>query len=233
MQINNGTDSIVDEIDSLCDSDSTSYPIADKIRRVNIGLDEVSSTILKADGTWEFDDLNNTDLPIGTATLVNGQQDYSFASELLVVTRVEIKDSDGNWVKLTPFDQQELDIALEEFNKTDGMPIYYDKSGDSIFLYPAPATANVTLTAGLKVYFKRNMSKFTTSDTTKSPGFASPYHSILAYIAALPYCMKYKQDRVDRYERKVEKIKKEIEKFYGKRNKDVRKRIIARTVNAN
>lgn len=226
MLFNSGTDSIVSEIDSLCDSDSTSYPIADKTRRVNIALDEVVSIILEADGRWEFDGSNLTDLPIATTTLVDAQQDYAFASELLMLERVEVKDSTGTYHKLIPISQSDIDVALTEYKSSDGMPTHYDKIGNSIFLYPAPATASVTVSQGLKVYFKRNVDKFTTADTTQAPGFASPFHSILAYMASIPYCMTYKQDRVGMYENKVLQIKDSIKSFYSRRSKDEVARLV-------
>lgn len=231
MNFNSGTNSIIDEIDSLCDSDSDSYPIAAKTRRVNIGMDEVIAEILQADGTWQYDDQNQTDLPIGTTDLVDGQQDYAFEDEFLVIERAEVKDNSGTWHKLKPFDQSEVEGALEELYGTDGLPLKYDKQGRSILLYPAPATANVTITGGLKVWFKRNATKFTTSDTTKEIGFASPFHSILAYIASIPYAMTYKQDRVVMYQNEVIRLKGEIRAFYGRREKDVRKGLRANVEN--
>jgi hypothetical protein len=232
MQINNGTDSIIDEIDSLCDSDVTSYPLADKIRRVNIGLDEVITEILQADGTWQYDDTNHTDLPIGTTDLVEGQQDYSFEDEFLVIERVEVKDVNGNWHKLKPFDQSTEKGAMEELFKTDGLPEYYDKQARSILLYPQPTATQTTLTNGLKVWFKRNADKFTTSDTTQEPGFASLFHNILSYMASIPYCMTYKKDRVRNYQNEVFRLKQEIRRFYSRREKDVKKRLVANEENS-
>lgn len=220
MYFNSGTDSIVAEIDDLCDSDSSSYTLDSKTRRVNIGLDEVFQSVIQADGTWEFDDTTNTDLPIGDGDLVDGQQDYSFASELLIVERIEVKDADGKYHKLKPLDKTNVKVALSELAPVNGLPTHYDKSGNSIFLYPIPAAGSVTLTKGLAVFFKRNLNKFESTDTDTPPGFATPYHVILAYMAAIPYCMTYKKDRVASYQEKVRELKLEIEKFYGRRAKD-------------
>src|SRR5206468_3441721 len=128
---------------------------------------------------WQFDDDNYTTLPEGTTNLVSGQSDYSFAATFLDVDWVKVKDAGGNWQMLDPIDQSQVDQALENYLITNGMPEMYDKVGDSVRLYPAPATASVTLTAGLKIGFKRTGSLFAATDTTKVPGFASPYHVIL------------------------------------------------------
>lgn len=218
---------ICQEIDGLCDSDTTSYPVADKTRRVNAALEQVIGWLLEADGTWQFDDTNYLDLPIGTITLVEGQAGYTFNDKLLEIEKVKVKDKSGLWQVVLPLDESELpDIAIEEYFKTSGLPAYYDKvSDDTIKLYPAPTATMTTLIAGLKVNYRRTAHLFEAGDTTAVPGFASPYHIILCYMAAIPYCMTYKKDRIALYEKKVMDLKKEMIDLYSNREKDVRKQI--------
>ena len=215
------------EIRSLCDADSTSLTDAVLLRRINNAYEEVIGEVIQADGTWQFDDTNYSTHPIGTTTLVSGQRDYSFDITMLNIERVEVKDNSGNFYLLKPLDKSEIDIAITEFYETSGRPEYYDKNGSSINLYPAPdAGISVTLAAGLKVYFQRTADVFTSAQVTtgtKVPGFASPYHQILCYMAALPYCMTYKKDRVALYERKVAEIRKAMMGHYSRREKDIRK----------
>lgn len=211
----------------LCDTDSTGYPDAALLRRENAAYEEIVGKIIGADGTWQFDDTNFTTLPIGTTTLVNSQQDYSFDETFLDIERVEVLDNGGTWHLLKPLDKADTDEALTEFYKTDGLPLYYDKNGSSIMLYPAPDNGvSVTLASGLKVYFQRTASIFTSAEVTtgtKEPGFASPYHVILCYMAAIPYCMSYKKDRVALYQNKVMDLERQLLKHYARREKDVRK----------
>ena len=227
MQFNTHATSqdIVSAINSLCDSDATSYPIAEKTLHVNASYEELISEIINADGTWEWDDTNHTDLPVGTGTLVNSQESYSFASEYLQVRQVKVKDVNGNWQVLRPIDYNEYkDVALEESFETDGMPLFYDIIGDTIRLYPSPDNGvSVTLSGGLKVNFTRTGDLFTTTDTTQEPGLPSTHHILLAYMAALPYCMKYKKDRVPLYQKKVDEMKITLLKHYARREKDNRK----------
>jgi len=226
MQFNShATDQdIVSEINALCDSDATSYPINDKTRRVNSALEELVAMIINADGTWQYDDTNHTDLPIGTGTLVEAQQSYSFSQEFLEIEIVKVKDVDGNWKTLDLVDDKDFrSITLEDYFDTTGLPTHYDKEGDTIKLYPAPTATSVTLASGLKVHFKRTADLFTYDDTTKEPGLPSPFHVILAYMASIPFCMTYKKDRVNVYMDFVEKMKKEITKFYSRREGDKRK----------
>ena len=193
---------------------------------INNAYEEVISYILNCDGRWQFDDTNFTTFPEATTTLVANQKDYTFDASHLEIVRVQIKDTAGNWYTVDPIDRQDIDEPLETIFNTSGTPQYYDKDGSSIVLYPAPATGSVTLTAGLKVFFKRTASVFTSAEVTtgtKLPGFASPFHQILSYIAATDYCSLFKPERVPRLMAKTAELKKGLEEFYGHREQDRRK----------
>jgi len=225
--------SLVHECWDLCDADINSYPLATVTRRFNSSLEELVALIITADGTWQYDDTNYTDLPIGTGTLVEAQQSYSFASEYLEIEIVKVKDIDGNWRTLDLVDDKNFrNIPLEDYFATTGLPTHYDKEGDTIKLYPAPTATDVTLASGLKVHFKRTADLFTIADTTQEPGLPSPFHTILSYMSAIPYCITYKKDRVTELKRKVGStdksspfyggMKKALIKFYSRREGDKR-----------
>ena len=229
---------ICQKIDRLCDTTDTSYPRLKKTAEVNDAYETIIGWIIGADGTWQYDDSNYTDLPIGTQTLITTQKTYTFNDKFLEIIQVEVKNSSGDWEILKPIDQKEFsdDLPLEEAFSEDGMPEYYDKvSEDTIKLYPAPKTGSCTLTSGLRITFKRTASLFTPASTTAAdttvPGFASPWHEILAYMAAIPYCMTYKKDRVALYEKKVEELKKGLIDHYSKREMDKRKKMTMAIIN--
>lgn len=185
---------IVQDIDYLLFGSSTAtspYAIADKIRNINRHLDETVSLIFQSDSRWKWDDDNQSDQPIGTINLINDQAEYEIAGETyLKIQRVEVKDVNGNFKLLIPIDEKDItNQALTEFRKTAGLPRFYDKMGEYIWLYPKPSSASVTTTAGLKIYYQRLPSYFTASDTTKSPGFVALYHRILSIGAALDYAI--------------------------------------------
>ena len=225
MQFSDATnlDGIVEEIDFEVDTDSTSYPLKDKARNVNRHYVHVVALILQSDGRWQWDDTNQTDLPIGVGTLVNNQQDYAITgATYLTVTRAEVKDINGNYQVLNPLDQHDIQgQALTEFQKTAGMPRYYDKIGDSIFLYPKPSTSLVTPSEGLKVYFQRGPSYFVSTDTTKKAGFAALFHRILSVGGAMDYARansmttKYKELKAE-----YRDWESQIVTFYSARSRD-------------
>lgn len=226
------------EARDLCDADTTSYPAADMLRRVNNGYEQIVGWLINADGKWQFDDTNYGNFPIGTFTLVDSQGVYSFNDKFLQIMDVQILDDGGDYQIIKPIDQMDSQSLLplrEEF-ETDGLPLFYDKlSSDSIELLPAPDNGvSVTLAAGLRIYFKRTADIFTTeqvSTGTKVPGFDSTFHLILSYMAAIPYCVKYHPGRVAFYQSEVLRMKKEIIKQFTKRAKDERKILTPKKLN--
>lgn len=161
----------------LTSTNLSSFPDATLVNEANNALERMVSLINAADGRWQFDDTNNTDLPIATTDLVLNQQDYSLATSHLEITRVELKDASGNWQLLQPIDQTDVyNQSLTDFMKTTGTPVYYDKLANSVFLYPTP---NYAQSGSLKLYFERGPNYFLTSDTSKQPGFNTLFHDLI------------------------------------------------------
>jgi hypothetical protein len=164
-----------------------SYPMADMTDDENVALDRVASLIMKADNRWQFDDTNESDLPIATTALVSGQQDYSLDISHLDVTRVEIQDTNGKWHLLKPIDQSDVPHeSLAQFAQNRSRPEFYDKIGNSVFLYPTPSYGQA---ASLKLWFKRGPSYFLTTDTTKTPGFNALYHDLIVLWPSYDYAV--------------------------------------------
>lgn len=219
---------IFSETRDLVDADSTSYPDTTLLRRVNSAYEDVVGMLLGVDGQWQYGDSNWTDHPIATTTLVASQNDYAFSDTHLIIEQVKVKDIEGHWSILKPIDKMNYSEPLSEIFNVDGLPEYYDKNEGSIWLYPAPSATYTTLTSGLEVCFQRTADVFSTAQLaagTKKPGFASPFHPILSYKAALPYALSYKKDRVPLILNEITRIEKDMKNFYAKREKDVRSRI--------
>ena len=227
MQISALTTETRDLVDG--NSNTTLLDATTLRRRFNQAYEEVIVLIQNCDGLWQFDDTNFTSFPIGTTTLVAGQRDYTFASDVLEVEQVSVLDSAGNYKVLSPIDLSQMGgIDPDELYQDNGLPAYYDKTGRTILLYPVPAAGSVTLALGLKVTFKRTADLYTSGQFTtgtKEPGFASPFHIILAYKVALPFAESYLPNRVPGFLRKIQELEKGIVKHYGRREMDRRKRM--------
>jgi len=221
----------------LAVNDTVSYSDNNLIRNINAWYRQVDSWIWDASGKWEYDDSNYNNLPIATTALVASQADYSLPTTARKILRVEVLDSNGNYNKLTQIDQSQITDAMSEFQDTTGMPKYYDMVGESIMLYPAPAAANVTTTAGLKLSFSRTIDEFATTDTSTQPGFESNFHRALSIGAALDWAISKDEggsltNLITGLTSQLALQKESIAKFYGMRNSDMRPRIIPQIDNS-
>lgn len=205
MQYNSGTDAIIADIDFMCDTNSTSYPIEAKTRNANRWAYQAQLAFIDGNSRWQMDDSNLATLPHLTTTIVNGQGDYTLPSEFLRLERVEVKDSAGDYKLLLPLDHRDIKTGYTEFEETDGLPKYYDVVGNSINLFPKPSTTDVTTTEGLRIHILREIDIFTTSDTTQELGFPEPFHRIVSLGASFDYLMsRGDYDKANGYRQEIE-----------------------------
>ena len=218
---------ILTEARRLVKATTVSYPTTEITSSANKALERVVTLIREAEGRWEWDDSNNTDLPIATATLTTDQQDYSFDATHYRIARIEVKDTSGNWHLLKSIDQADIfDQALTEFLATHGLPQYYDKIGNSLFLYPKPS---YTQAASLKVYYERGPSYFATSDTTKEPGFNKLFHALIPMWCAFDYALINSLPVVNTLRGEIEVWEQRLQEFYGFRSRDEHPKMSARS----
>lgn len=218
------------ETDSICGTNSTNYIIADKVRRANVALDDFATIALASDDRWQFDDSNNTDMPIGTTDLVIGQTDYSFADDMLKILKVECKDQAGNWFELDTIDRNDVNVPLIETYKTNGIPQFYDKFASSLYLYPASSYES---TLGLRVTYQRDMEKFVAADTTKQPGIPGIFHKYISLKMSEPFLRDNAKANYTAVRNEIVDYElNKIPDYYAKRDKDEKPQIIARVNNS-
>jgi len=216
MQFNyNATkDSLYDDIDYLCGSTSATYPILDKRRNIYNAYNDVSHLIWEVAYGWQYDDSNQTTLPVAQATLVHNQQDYTVPSVSQRIERIEIKDSNGDWVKLEAKDTRDINVAIDEYVSSPGLPAEYDLIGNSISLYPAPSSAYCTMTSGMQLILSRDVSAFA-SGSSAEPGFARPFHRILSLSASIDFTED--PQRLKKLLLMKDRLEKGLTRFYSKR----------------
>ncbi len=225
---------IVELIDSNVYTNSTTYPITEKTRDINLALDRVFALIFDCGGKWQFDDSNFTDYPIITTNIVSGQRDYTFTVDgsgnlILDIYRVMVADSTGYFRDITPKDMQS-DTDVLTFNNgqnATGVPTRYDKTANGIFLDLIP---NYNRTGGLKVMINREGSYFTTSDTTKKPGFAGLFHEYLALRPSYQYAMRKQLPNMVSLQNDMLRMELDIQKYYGERERDVKRQMTPNVV---
>jgi len=180
-------------------------------------------------GGWQWDDSNKADLPQATIDLVSNRSRYGIPTDALTIKRIEIKDENGNWIKLRPFTREREEIAICDLETRSGCPNYYFLVNDTIELYPKPSYNSVN---GLKVYFDRASVSFSSTDTTKTPGIASPFHGLYPLGMAIkwlsikqpnaPSLVVYKND----YREQMEALRE----YYAKRWEDNTPVVLTTTV---
>lgn len=236
------------EIRAICDADSTSLTNATLLYRVNNAYEEIVGKIIaeSAGSDWKFGDANYSAFPSYTLNLVAGTAAYQIDAlasgtypdsyEPLIIIGVEILNDEGNYYPIKPISLKEIHetgIAQSEFLETNGAPLYFEKREHMVVLYPAPAAADVTTTNGLKIFYLRTADRFTSSEVTtgtKEPGFASPYHILIVYKAAIPYCLSYKKDRVPFLMSEIARLEKDMLAFYARRDQTVTPKLTMKRV---
>jgi hypothetical protein len=204
---------------------------------MNLGLDDAWSVILQATGKWHLDDSNFTDYPFITTNLVSGQRDYSFTTDgsgnvILDIYRVMVADPSGVFHEIHPVDQQattyetgnsEDTTSFFDGKNASGTPTRYSKTGNGIFLDVIPSYNS---TGGLKIFINREASYFTTAHTTKMPGFAGLFHTYLSIFASEMYCGMHDLKQLKKLNLDKVSMRRAIEEYYAKRDKDTPKRMI-------
>lgn len=217
----------------LTKTNSTSFPSSDLNQAINNVVEHIEGMINVADQRWQFDDTNQTDLPVATTSLVSGQQDYSLTVSHLSIDRVEVKDSSGNWTLLAPIDQHDIRfqaLAQGETSRagayfpTAGIPLQYDKMGNSVLLYPTP---NYSQSASLKIYFTRG--PVALANPTDVPGFNSLFHDLICYWVAYEYCLANQLPMATGYFSAIQLKVQSLKDFYGQRSRDERRRMSVST----
>lgn len=213
----------------LTKTNVTSFPNADMAILVSNANERIASLIIQSDGRWEYDDTNQTDIPIATTALVSAQQDYSLATTHINIERVELKDSAGKWRKLTPIDQSDIyDQSMTDLLTGGGTPTYYDKLGSSLFLYPSP---NYSQSASLKIFFTRPPVTILSSDvssTTVSPGFNALYHDLVALIVSYEYAIANGLPNANQLQSEIVRKEEALKEDFALRSKDEHIRLGAR-----
>lgn len=227
-------------IDRNCKSSDISYPVEEKTADENIALDAIYALIFSKGGTWQFDDSNHEKYPIITTDLVSGQRDYTFVEDqqgnlILDIYKVMVKGPDGVFREMKTRDQQSLDQANNEVTgfvdgqAKSGTPTRVDKTANGIFLDEIP---NYNSEGGLKVFINREGSYFIDSDTTKKPGFSGLFHAYIAIHCSVAYCKRNMMfDLAATYQNDLIKMEQDISDHYGKRERDIPRRMMPRVEN--
>lgn len=192
---------------------------------VNEGLYEIVLEIMKSQDEFDWDDVNYSDYPIGTASLTTNR-DYTLPASLgfLRLKRLDITWDGTTWYQAKPIDSGQMRHPLgnadhEDANYALEAPMYDPKS-NGFWLYPRATQAQVDAGAKFRIEFEREFNEFDSSDTTQEPPIDRPFHDLVAIAASLKWAVMKDQVRAQNlstlYQTGIEKLKT----YYGRRNTD-------------
>lgn len=172
--------------------------------------------ILRDRGALEFDDINYTNLPIGT---------FSVSSD--GVCKIT-EDEDGNIIETIHkvaylVGSRYKDVPRETLGEGNqdvltqsgsrDIPTSYYEVGNSIVF---PGVSGGTA----KIWFDRVHDKILTGDTTKEPGIPEAYHNLLAYRISLNYAIDKGLENENSILRRIGLEQEQLEQYEANRRVD-------------
>lgn len=192
--------------------------------QVNNTVSRLWALIFQAYGGWIYDDSNQTDLPQAYTDLVADQRRYTLPEYALSILRVDVTDASGLVRRLEPMPQERMETGVAQFLPDSGPPLYYRLMNGELEIFPA---SKVAVADGLEVFFERDSVQFVSSDTTKTPGFASPFHYLVPVGASIEH-LRAKQASsavLKELKQDMEKGEAKLVAYYNKRWRDLRPKI--------
>lgn len=200
----------------------------------NLALDAVFGIIFEVASSSNPDDTNHEDYPIQFFNIISGQRDYSFVNDedgnqITDVLKVAIKDMNGVFRELPSVDQEarnsnNIDVSsFIDGRNTAGTPTRYDRTATGIFFDPIP---NYNSSQGGKVFIYREGSYFTTASTDKKPGFCGLYHEFIPLHMSYRNARGHTLEAREAFKRDLGEMEAKIRKYYGRKDRDVVRRII-------
>lgn len=190
-------DDIKNLIDDLVDTNTTTFPVAKKVRLMNRNQDKIVNIILENDPLGVYDDANYTDLAEGTLDLTSGTQIYDISedenfAELLFAVKVLIKDSSGNYKEIDRKGTLDPEFYRSfALTTTSGTPRYYRLTGKRLIFDIVP---NYTQSGGIKIIFQRKPKAIDVADTTREVGIPTTFHQLLALMVSYDYARSKRMD---------------------------------------
>lgn len=226
---NSNNEDCVSEVLDICGATTNTYSLNKLTRRFNRALDDYFDIAFEADGTWPFDDFNQSSAAIVTQSLVSGTKTYkisSFDGSAIGIFGISILKDDGTVKKLEPENFTEIEVEFESLYDTSntGEPTHYAKFGDFLYLRPTP---NYNETNGLRAYTERDPLYMASNDTTKEPGVPKKHHMWLCRKTALPYLIEKRLPQTQAIAQLVAEGEIDIMRYFSRREKDVVHRMTA------
>ena len=210
----------------LTNTTTTDYSDTSLIRDLNSEMASLRINILRDRGAMEFDDINYTNLPIGTFTVtsdgvckITEDQDANIIETIHKVAY--LYNGEYHDVKRKTLGEGSQDILVDTDTVT--IPEFYYEVGNSIVF---PGVSGGTA----KIWFDRVHDKILTGDTTKEPGIPEAYHQVLAYRIAFNYAVDKGLPNENSILRRIQMEEQKLEQYEANRRVDEAVRFVPEQV---
>lgn len=179
---------IKDRIRRYTNTTSNDYTDAQIVADFNAEASLIHIAILRDRGTLEFDDSNYADLPVATFPISANTREYKItvdenSNEIFTKHKVAVLKGDEYIdVPRLQVGEGSQTALLSKDTDTTEVPTGYYEMGETIVFKDMPSTS----TTG-KVWFDRALDFLASGDTSKVPGFPTPYHKLACLRVALSY----------------------------------------------
>jgi len=193
---------------------------------VNEAYADIIREILLSQDSFDWDDSNHTDFPIGTFPLVASQRDYNFPTSLNLLTlkRVDVTYDGSTYYRATPVDSSEIQDGIGNDTSVDALfsktAPRYDPKSNGFWLYPMASASEVSSGAKARIEFTRKADEFVYTDTSQEPGIDRTFHDLLAVGAALKYAIAKDANKAGNLKTLWDEGMGRLRTYYGKRNTD-------------
>ena len=198
-------------------------------------FDDHNIATSQSDNSWTYD-ATFVGLPRATRDMVDDQRIYRLPTNAFAIERVEFKRADGNFYVLDPIRESDLpriaspegaaNFAVSEFYKTKGVPRFYNLVGSNIELFPAPSSADTTLTAGLKIYVSRQVRRFISTDSSTEPALPEQFHELIALGASFDIALAKGLQNAGALKKEIEEGMFQMQDYYTNRTRYNKRSII-------
>lgn len=222
MQYNSQSDGqdLISLVGDLTNTDTTQYPLKAITRAMNKWNKQVWSWIWDAYGGWKYQDSNDSGDPWADVNSIANISKIAIPTAATDVVGVGFLQN-SVYNKLWPITLEQIQdqgFTLSSFMSTPSTPRFYLPIGNTIYIFPA---YNASLTSAFRVYLDRASSSFASTDTTKTPGFMSEFHEILAVGASYEFAKRKGLDNKNDLLADLQTFERRIKDFYSQRYQEL------------
>lgn len=206
---------------------SANWSDANILIDINNGQEEVAAIIQRADGDWQWEDLNQSDTFTGLHNIVSGTQTVAITTTYIKIEKIFIHSTatDTTWIEL-PYNPDKSKFLEATSTNNTGVPSEYTLIGNSIVFDVFP---NYSSTNGLKILVQKDITPFGdgtggTLATSASPGFNPQFHKYLSLYAQREWLEAYEKgnDHLNKVIIRLQKMEKDMMHYYSSKKRGER-----------